>query len=596
MRGSTPCIIDGITSEQDISALFASKCEDLYNSVSFNVCDIKLMEDNLADKISSSPSPDVFVKPREVWDAMHKLKRGKNDGCDSLSSEHFIFAGFELSVHISMLLTALFSHGYVPDELCLSTVIPIPKDKRGDMSDSSNYRGIALSSIICKIIDLIILSRYNDLLMSSELQFGFKPKRSSGMCTMLLKEVESYYTSHASSVYFTFLDANKAFGRVNYTKLFTSLFDRQLPPTLIRFLLHMYTGHKTRVSWNKVYSDLFAISNGVRQGGILSPILFCVYINDLLVRLQKSNKGCFVGSMFVGVLAYADDIVILAPTPSSMRSLLKICDSFASEFDVKFNSIKSKCLLFSDMRARGYVSVPDFFIGGSRIEFVKSWSHLGHTLSTDLDDSNDIVKRRSALVSQVNDVLCYFGNLGVLTKLNLLFAYCSSLYGSELWDLQNTNIESLCISWCKALRRVWQLPNQTHCDLLYRICNCWPLEDEMYRRCFLLYLRCLNSDCLVVRYIAKFAIVYEQMRSPMGRNVINGCLKYNLPVLGFISCASAQLFTGQRFRKLCTADQSPWKTLILLEALFIRDGSFSCVGEDSSPFDINDIVSFLCVS
>jgi hypothetical protein len=345
-RGSTPCIIDGITSEQDISALFANKCEDLYNSVSFNVCDIKLMEDNLADKISSSPSPDVFVKPREVWDAMHKLKRGKNDGCDSLSSEHFIFAGFELSVHISMLLTALFSHGYVPDELCLSTVIPIPKDKRGDMSDSSNYRGIALSSIICKIIDLIILSRYNDLLMSSELQFGFKPKRSTGMCTMLLKEVVSYYTSHASSVYCTFLDASKAFDRVNYTKLFTSLFDRQLPPTIIRFLLHMYTGHKTRVSWNKVYSDLFAISNGVRQGGILSPILFCVYINDLLVRLQKSNKGCFVGSMFVGVLAYADDIVILAPTPSSMRSLLKICDSFASEFDVKFNSIKSKCLLF----------------------------------------------------------------------------------------------------------------------------------------------------------------------------------------------------------------------------------------------------------
>jgi hypothetical protein len=152
---------------------------------------------------------------------------------------------------------------------------------------------------------------------------------------------------------------------------------------------------------------------------------------------------------------------------------------------------------FSDMRGRGYVPVPDFFIGGSRIEFVKCWSHLGHTLSRpiDLDDSRDIVKRRSTLVSQVNDVLCYFGNLGVLTKLNLLFAYCSSLYGSELWDLQNTNIESLCISWRKALRRVWQLPNQTHCDLLYRICNCWPLEDEMYRRCF----------CSI--YVASIAIV-----------------------------------------------------------------------------------------
>ena len=177
------------------------------------------------------------------------------------------------------------------------------------MGDSNNYRGIALSSIICKIVDLVVLSRYYDSLVTSELQFGFKPGHSTGMCIMILKEVVSYYNSHASSVYCTFLDASKAFDRVNYTKMFQGLIERNLPPVVIRFLLHMYTGHKTRVSWNKVYSDVFAISNGVWQGGLLSPILFCVYIYDLPQRLQSLNEGRFIGGMFVGVLVYMQMIL-----------------------------------------------------------------------------------------------------------------------------------------------------------------------------------------------------------------------------------------------------------------------------------------------
>jgi hypothetical protein len=163
-----------------------------------------LLEDSLNTRISNVSYKDVVISPAAVREAICKLKLDKRDGYGGLSSDHFINAGSDLSVHISLLVTSLFSHGYVPDELCLSTVCLIPKDRRGDMGDSNNYRGITLSSIICKIVDLIVLSRYYDLLVTSELQFGFKPGHSTGMCTMILKEVVSYYNNHASSVYCTF--------------------------------------------------------------------------------------------------------------------------------------------------------------------------------------------------------------------------------------------------------------------------------------------------------------------------------------------------------------------------------------------------------
>ena len=107
------------------------------------------------------------------------------------------------------------------------------------------------------IIDLIILERYNDKLESSDLQFGFKVKRSTAMCSMLVKEAISYYVNNNSQVSCVFLDATKAFDKVEYSKLFELLLDRQLPPCIIRALLNMYTGQQVQVLWNGVHSNNF---------------------------------------------------------------------------------------------------------------------------------------------------------------------------------------------------------------------------------------------------------------------------------------------------------------------------------------------------
>jgi hypothetical protein len=114
---------------------------------------------------------------------------------------------------------------------------------------------------------------------------------------------------------------------------------------IVRTLIHLYTNNFVRISWFGVMSDYFLALNGVKQGAVLSPILFCVYMDDLLTALSKSGCGCYIGRQFVGALAYADDIVLLAPTPNAMRKLLQLCQDYADDFSITFNSTKSKCLV-----------------------------------------------------------------------------------------------------------------------------------------------------------------------------------------------------------------------------------------------------------
>jgi Reverse transcriptase (RNA-dependent DNA polymerase) len=182
-----------------------------------------------------------------------------------------------------------------------------------------------LSSIFGKIFDIIFIHKHYDELSTSELQFGLK-KRSTNQCSMMLKETIAYYVQQDGMTYCTVHDATKAFDRVQYCKLFRLLVDRKLSAVWVCLLAKMYTNSCTRIALNGICSGIFFICNGFKQGGVLSPILFCVYLNGLLKLLSDAKVGCFVGTTFVGVLAYADDLVLLAPTAGAVRRMLSVCD------------------------------------------------------------------------------------------------------------------------------------------------------------------------------------------------------------------------------------------------------------------------------
>ena len=164
---------------------------------------------------------------------------------------------------------------------------------------------------------------------------------------------------------------------------FCLLLKHKLPSVTLCMLYNntTYVSHRTRVEWNGVWSDAFNVLNGVKQGGNVSPIMFCIYIDDLLHSLAKSEVGCFVGNFFVGALAYADDTVLLAPSATATRAMLNLCDEYTSKHSFVFNSSKSRCMLFTPKwRAALFdnSNKPVIYINRICIDYANQWPHLRH--------------------------------------------------------------------------------------------------------------------------------------------------------------------------------------------------------------------------
>ena len=136
-------------------------------------------------------------------------------------------------------------------------------------------------------------------------------------------------------------------------------------------------------------------------------------LHGLLQRLYESGVGCYIGNVFVGALAYADDVVLPAPTHSAMRRMLRVCEDFTKDFSVIFNPTKSMCMLVSKSKPkRTKLGTDDsyFTLDGTRLSFVDKCIHLGHVLTFDLDDKAEILHKRNSVCAKVNSVLCHFHN------------------------------------------------------------------------------------------------------------------------------------------------------------------------------------------
>ena len=162
---------------------------------------------------------------------------------------------------------------------------------------------------------------------------------------MVLKETIPCYKQHQTPVICTFLDASKAFDSVWYCKLFNLLLKRQLLAHILWVFISLYTNSCVRIAWGPITSDYFSVVNGVKQGAVLNPVRFCVYIDDLLLLLKKAGFGCHIGARFVGALAYADNIVLVAPSATVLPKMLAIWEDYGDEYCICFNAAKSECIV-----------------------------------------------------------------------------------------------------------------------------------------------------------------------------------------------------------------------------------------------------------
>ena len=145
------------------------------------------------------------------------------------------------------------SHGYLPSTLIKTTIIPIVKKKSGNLSDSNNYRPIAIATITSKLLESVLLLKYSAYLTTCDNQFGFKASHGTDISIHTLKEFIDYYKCRGTTVYVIFLDASKAFDILNYWLLLDKLSKKHVPLFIVKLPLFWCTHQKMFVRWGKIF-------------------------------------------------------------------------------------------------------------------------------------------------------------------------------------------------------------------------------------------------------------------------------------------------------------------------------------------------------
>ena len=134
---------------------------------------------------------------------------------------------------------------------------------------------------------------------------------------------------------------------IRHNKLFHVLIKRGISAVQMRLLVNLYDKQLIRATCKGCHSQSFTATNGIRQGSIVSLLLFCCYVDELLCQLQAQGVGCWMSQYYCGAISYADDLTLLGPTARGLQKQIQICEEYAKNFGMSYNPVKSFCVLFS---------------------------------------------------------------------------------------------------------------------------------------------------------------------------------------------------------------------------------------------------------
>ena len=244
----------------------------------------------------------------------------------------------------------------------------------------------------------------------------------------------------------------------------------------------------------------------------MSQLLFNLYVQDLIECLDRKGLGCHMGNHFLCFI-YADAITLVAPSADALNAMMKVCELYAGEHDITFNSNKTKLMYFTSNNQ----SPESIQFIRNKLNVITKCTLLGveilNIFSADIDNSlKQFNCKNTSLYLDLKYLQC-----NVLS--NLISTYCLDAYASQLWDYEDKCIEIHYVTWRKVLRKVWKFPNLTHYNLLLVITNCLPLNIILEKRLLKFIWSIINSQNLIINNVFKFTL--NNRRSVLGKRTLD---------------------------------------------------------------------------
>ena len=343
----------------------------------------------LENKSGDETALKTFTFEKEqIKNAITKLKNNKAVGTDSIPGE-FLKYGQQCIVNaLQILFNKIKLLEAIPSEWYEGLIKPIFKE--GNNEVLNNYRGITITSTVYKTLATVLENQSMKYMESAnafgENQGAFRHGRRCEDQLFALKGICAIRKSKKLKTYLAFIDISKAFDTINRDRLFIHLWTKGIQDKAWRMIRMLYKRVDNKVIFGNIESDVIDIPNGVKQGCVLSPLLFNLVasdLNDMLFNIE----GISINEMNVNALLYADDIVLIAKNDKDLELLLQIAANFADKWSLSFNEKKSQVLVMGKR-----LSPKMWQLGNKYIQETNSYKYLGVYINRQLKDHTHILE------------------------------------------------------------------------------------------------------------------------------------------------------------------------------------------------------------
>ena len=490
---------------------------------------------------------------------------------------------------LSVLLQGFLVHGHVTLILLLATLVPIIKDKLGSITSSKNYRSIAISSLILKLIDWIFLMLFGVNFNLNDLQFAYQAGSSTTMCTWAVIETVDWFMKNGSEVFTCAMDMTKAFDLTLHSLLFKKMMKAGFSLIFLRLFVFIYINQVANVRWNGEFSDVFPMTNGVRQGAVLSAIAYCFYCEDLFSLLEQRRSGCWVLGRYHGIFGYSDDNWLLAPSLGALQDMLNTCEGYAASHNLKFSTdedpekCKTKLMAFLK-KSR---DLPSLLLCGTALPWVNKVKHLGNIISNTMDGCQMDMKIKSARYVDKSNTICqefYFTH--PLKKATMNGIYNGHFTGSQLWKIDSPEYNKVLSTYNKSIKIMYDLPWATHRYLIEPITERNHVSRTLVERYMSFIAKVRNSKKANIRQLLE--IIKRDTRTTTG---------FNLSTIMILTNKNSieELFDGNNdFVYHPVEESEAWRIPFVKELLGVRHGDLKVDG--ITPDELSQILDYICTT